>query len=46
MFQSNSPLISTHSKAIARDAEVLQPSQPVHDAGKIHKETRENLKTK
>lgn len=37
--------IWTYCEAIARYAEVLEPSQPVHDAGKVHQQTWENLKT-
>lgn len=35
----------TYCEAIARYAEVLEPSQPVHDAGKVHQQTWEDLKT-
>lgn len=41
----NLPFIWTYCEAVTRNAEILQPSQPVHDAGQVHQETRENLKT-
>lgn len=36
----------TYREAVARDTEVLQPRQPVHDAGQVHQETGENLTTR
>lgn len=37
--------ILTYREPVARNAEVLQPSQPVHDARQVHQQTRENLET-
>lgn len=34
-----------YCEAVARNAEVLEPGQPVLDAGQVDQETRENLQT-
>lgn len=33
-----------YCQAVARDAEVLKPGQPVHDAGQVHQKPCEDLK--
>lgn len=37
-------LHSTHSKAVSRDAEVLEPIKPAHYRREVYKEARKDLK--